>query len=478
MKTINTLKILFLSMMSVSMLSACSQFSSSSLKGSGATSLSDQKIGVLATNSVLINPIYTTPAAPGQPCRTGPINFDNPLPPCPVPPTTTTTIAPTPTTTPVVGPSPTPAPPTTNPVVTPTPISEQIPTAIPTQNLCSNYRTQWAGSNVKAATTLEVDMIDPSSHQIVCRFSNNVRENLMNTKLLSFIPCAGLLKDSYIIELIDPVNQSKNLIFDKTLPMQAVDFLYIDRSVHASDNWNFESLHATTLQNLGSVSNGLAAADATTPIYILYDVNTLIKAVVNGVTENGLDDKLCDHRASPLFVDTGANDSLTTGFLSAPLSGIFFNILGQNSFPAANTPKQISWIRNPRYMFVVLPDTDGKVNGIDQMFGDNTVGPDDKFASNGFAALAKWDANKDGRIDKDDAVYGKLRLWSNRRMDSVVHPDELYTLEEMGIQEIDLNYDPNFTEQDAYGNRIELKSVVKFTDGKMRLIFDLWFRYL
>jgi mRNA-degrading endonuclease RelE of RelBE toxin-antitoxin system len=46
------------------------------------------------------------------------------------------------------------------------------------------------------------------------------------------------------------------------------------------------------------------------------------------------------------------------------------------------------------------------------------------------------------------------------------------------LSDIDLQYDPTFSEVDSYGNETKLKSVVRFKNGDYRLIFDLWFRYL
>ncbi len=39
--------------------------------------------------------------------------------------------------------------------------------------------------------------------------------------------------------------------------------------------------------------------------------------------------------------------------------------------------------------FLVLPNSSGGVSGIDEMFGDNTRGPDGKFAANGYEVRLK-----------------------------------------------------------------------------------------
>jgi hypothetical protein len=469
--------------------------------------------------------------SPTPDCYTGPINLDNPLPPCAATPTpsptpdpiatptpapvatptpapvATPTPAPvaTPTPAPVATPTPapvatpTPAPvatPTPAPVATPTPAPVATPTPVvggcdggtlPIKNLCSNARSTWAGSNAKSATHLEVDVRDPDTKQVVCRYGQDVRAHLINERKLEFAVCDGLSKNTYYLELIDPDHNSKNLLFDSGLPMQSQDFVVIHRANLAS-NWSIGIAN-------GRSSNGVIRVNAwsshSNPIYVLYDVNVPVSRSLASHSNHRYGDDVdtddCDQRASPLFIDTGIASGSTHFDLTAPLDGIYFNILGQNAKPRANTPNLISWVKNPRFMFLVKPDVRGQVTGVDQMFGNNTVGPDGQFASNGFTALAKWDgANldgqaakaKDGKITQNDPIYYELRLWADRRHDGVATADELYTLEQMGIKEIDLNYDPNYAEEDQYGNRIEFKSVVKYFDGTMKLIFDMWFRLI
>ena len=126
-------------------------------------------------------------------------------------------------------------------------------------------------------------------------------------------------------------------------------------------------------------------------------------------------------------------------------------------------------------MFLTLPNNNGKVLGIDQLFGNNTVGPDGKYSTNGFLALAKYDANHDGVIDSQDPVFAMLRLWSDKNSDGVAQPEELLTLKDMGVSQIKLYYNRHFTEEDQYGNLTRFESIATYVDGKVRRIFDVWF---
>jgi len=185
---------------------------------------------------------------------------------------------------------------------------------------------------------------------------------------------------------------------------------------------------------------------------------------------------LCDENASPLFVDMRTESERTMHYpLTAPWDGVWFDILGQNA-DVAHSPRQISWFYSSSLAYIVLPNSRGQVLGIDELFGDNTLGPDGKFASNGYEALAKYDSNGDGIISSDDPVYAKLKIWQDKNHDGVATASELKSLKDAELAAIDLHYDAKFAEQDIYGNFINYKSVAKTTDGNYRLVFDVWFQ--
>ena len=201
----------------------------------------------------------------------------------------------------------------------------------------------------------------------------------------------------------------------------------------------------------------------------------------------------CDQNDSPLIVSLNRTGGAPTKLkLSAPLDGILFDILGLRSFPFAHNKRRISWFENSQVArdnyFVVLPNARGEVNGIEEMFGNNTSGPDRGFADDGYEALRKWDGlrsngkynarARDGFITADDDVFTKLRLWSDENLDGVAQSHELFTLDEMGVESIDLDYDQNYKEVDKYYNEIKMKSSVKMKDGSLNMIYDLWFRTL
>lgn len=184
-------------------------------------------------------------------------------------------------------------------------------------------------------------------------------------------------------------------------------------------------------------------------------------------------DAMCDQRKSPLVIHVASdvNNPLPIA-LSSQDKGVYFDIAGRSN---NHVPLKISWFTNHDYRLLTLPDSRGRVRGIDQLFGDNTVGPDGKAASDGYAALAKYDSNGDGTIDSKDPVFSQLRLWLDKDFDGVARARELSSLSSVGLVYIDLDYSTDYAETDRYGNQTTMKSIVGYQDGSMDLIFDLWF---
>jgi hypothetical protein len=193
-------------------------------------------------------------------------------------------------------------------------------------------------------------------------------------------------------------------------------------------------------------------------------------------------------KGSPLMIHMNSDTQVFEPLkFSSPLDGINFDILGQNSSPEPHALKRISWYTSSQYYFLTLPNSQGQVKGVDELFGDNTTGPDGQFAKDGYKALAKFDGMQidgvirvlpaDGLITVQDPIYSHLRLWNDRNHDGISSQDELFSLDEMGIVTVDLNADESYKEVDIYGNETTLKSVVKTKDGRYHLMFDIWFQY-
>lgn len=217
--------------------------------------------------------------------------------------------------------------------------------------------------------------------------------------------------------------------------------------------------------------------------------NMPVLADFNDEPQVGLEEGQCEETHSPLVIrfdtPTGGACGQEHLLLSAPNRGILFDILGANAKPAPYTKQMVSWASTKKYHFVTLPNAQGQVSGIDQLFGDNTKGPDGAFSANGYAALAKFDGMSadgktrllpaDGQITAQDAIFSQLRLWNDANQDGESQAVELKTLNEMGVVALDLDFDPNYYEMDIYGNEVKFKSVIQTKDGRLHTMFDLWF---
>lgn len=187
----------------------------------------------------------------------------------------------------------------------------------------------------------------------------------------------------------------------------------------------------------------------------------------------------CDEAGAPLMIQLG--NSTTTITLTAPSDGVKLDLLGGKSYQNPHDQVLTSWptpnSANDVYV-LVKPNRDHLVLGADEMFADTTLGPDTKYAKQGFAALAKYDDNKDQMITAEDVVFSELRLWKDSNHDGRIQENELSTLSEMKILALDLRYETQYRETDAYGNQSRYKSVVVMEDQSYGMIFDLWLRFI
>ena len=125
----------------------------------------------------------------------------------------------------------------------------------------------------------------------------------------------------------------------------------------------------------------------------------------------------------------------------------------------------MSWAGSGDGFLAMDRDGDGKITSGRELFGDHTVMSDGRVATSGFQALADLDGNKDGKIDASDEAFGRLRIWSDKDGNGKFEDHELSTLEEAGIESIDLRYSDHRTE-DENGNQIVRTGRFTWKDGE------------
>jgi hypothetical protein len=198
--------------------------------------------------------------------------------------------------------------------------------------------------------------------------------------------------------------------------------------------------------------------------------------------------KDCGSCGSPLMVDIAETGGTNIWQLTSVKHGILFDLKNTGK------PQRIAWTEpGGTFAVLVLPDANGEIKNSNQLFGNVTpqpkvfkCGTDHKqlCPKNGFAALAVYDSpakggNGNGLIDRNDAIYYKLRLLLGK-------PDDpnhrLLTLQEANIESIDLKWQPTSDFADSFGNAYRFQSVVttipiagnKFPTK--RWMYDVWLR--
>ena len=168
-----------------------------------------------------------------------------------------------------------------------------------------------------------------------------------------------------------------------------------------------------------------------------------------------------NRRIDPLVFDLGG-DGITT--VSLEESNAFFD-LDNNGFA-----EKTSWVGTKEGLLAYDKNGDGIINGGNELFGDRTLMKDGKtLASSGFAALAEYDDNKDGKIDSNDVIYTLLRIWQDSDGDGIASAGELKQLVDLGIVSIGLLY--NNTGVTDGANNIQVRTgTFTLADGSSRAV--------
>jgi hypothetical protein len=162
---------------------------------------------------------------------------------------------------------------------------------------------------------------------------------------------------------------------------------------------------------------------------------------------------------SPIVIDTQGN-----GFsMTDNANGVDFDLNNDG------LPHHISWtaLNSDDAWLALDRNNNGMIDSGRELFGNVTPQPPppDGEDLNGFRALAEYDTagfggNGDGKITQQDAIFSRLRLWQDKNHNGVSDDGEVFTLPQLGLRKIDLDYRAS-RRTDEYGNQFKYRAKVR-----------------
>jgi hypothetical protein len=168
---------------------------------------------------------------------------------------------------------------------------------------------------------------------------------------------------------------------------------------------------------------------------------------------------------SPLVIDFKKHGTLRT--ISQFESGVKFDLMGTGSLVSTG------WVRSEEGGLLALDLNNNRViDSGKELFGEATVMPNGSKPTNGFVALGVYDSNKDGVINKKDAIYNKLLVWADHNQNGISEKEELTSLSQANVQVISLLYTDVPKEK-----RMNAGNDLRYISTSDVKVYDVYFGY-
>jgi hypothetical protein len=178
---------------------------------------------------------------------------------------------------------------------------------------------------------------------------------------------------------------------------------------------------------------------------------------------------------TPLVLD-GDHDARISTVFEQQGQKILFDINGDGRAEA------IDWIGPNELILALDLNLDGIIDSGRELFGNAMPLPAGAAkAPNGFVALASYDDNDDGKIDKADGIFDRLMLWQDRNSNGHSEPHELMFLTDSKVSAISVFYQNVHDDKGlihSRDSRIFQRSSYWLRDSNQGLlIVDVYFRW-
>ena len=165
-------------------------------------------------------------------------------------------------------------------------------------------------------------------------------------------------------------------------------------------------------------------------------------------------------QCEPLALDMNKDGVINTTTVQE--SETYFDLTGDG------IKERTGWIKSEDALLVYDKNEDGKVGGIDEVFGNATT--------EGFDELRDIvDSNYDNKIDRRDVLYNRLQIWHDYDQDGNADEGELTYLKDAGIESINLN--SVITDIQTNGHTISQASRYINSQGEKGLVADIHLAY-
>jgi hypothetical protein len=165
-------------------------------------------------------------------------------------------------------------------------------------------------------------------------------------------------------------------------------------------------------------------------------------------------------RSDPLVLDLD-NDGIE--LVSLNNSNTFFDLDNDS------LKENVGWLKGDDGFVVLDSNNNGNIDNIDELFGHGNA---DGTTTTGTQELATHDLNNDGKINSSDSIFTKLKVWQDLNQDGISQSNELKTLSQLNINQINLTNITNLN-QNVEGNVIISQGTYQTSDNQTHNLFNL-----